>query len=1378
MATDHTRRPAAALNPPPAPPLPPPQRTAARNAFSRLAQSLAGPYASRPNIQQSRGDSASNPLTPRIPGLSSLSSQDASHKTGLDISAVHINQARTHAILAGREILKTISIDGTQCAEEINLRTAVINYAAHNTTGSTAPIRHRDTLEIHDVKWSHGSYSSHIATAAANGKLVLYDLNRTGVELVHLHEHNRQVHKLAFNPFQGHSLLSASRDAFVRLWDLRDMRKEGLCASRDKYAGQSEGIRDVQWSPTDGVEFAFGTENGVIQRWDIRMNRAPKLKINAHDKTCFSIDWHPDGKYLASAGADKSVRIWDFSSEARRQKPAWLIRTPYPVSNARWRPPFWSAGAHDNDNGIWQCTQLATAYDKDHPVVHLWDFRRPSLPFREILPERCSTAPTDLLWRSRDLLWTVGREGIFSQSDVHFSPKVVDRRNMSGFAVSTNGEVGAFTQRRLRRRASYSSDETYTTDGRAKRDDSEKNSLPRSSADDSIDDSFLSSSFKRHHGRSASNRSTKSVASNPPSEPGPKEVMLLCDSLASKKYSFTPNQVAFRGVLPGTFNVSLFTFLAHKYKAISVDDPPSLQSFEELRKVFYANADYAQKAGYYRLADSWRIVGLTVYNAVWRRAEANKNLRLKHQNTSSAKIGLPEGSIVMAAKREHEQPTNPAIRAIYGADLHIHATPDSSSNVATPVARPINQDRIPAQCSSVPLLDLDHEDNLTLPPSAIDVQALTSNQASDELESHSSGLNDSQSAHSTDDLEERRATLSSWRAPPRVPLNLEPYDNPALNGRPPFVRHDSGESFAMFSASTDSRGDARGLSVPGSFASGWSQSFSSESLPERWEQEHPPRVNFGDSLPQRAAINDHSNRRAETSPGAILAAAPFQASALASSAEQSSKVLHDMEMLRQHNQLMRNSSTDSDAFPSSKGSFSEASLSNFDAMEASGTIVPDASPGVSSPQRPLPTSIQRQSIGAPSVMEPDATKDCLVLSDFLTKHEDVDSEQETPLSLIDLLHGLVEFHASVLCDAQTIAHVLLLTMDLLPQNQTTPEVVKTAILHTYADQLSSMSMSPAMIRTILNNHLVPLMRTGINPLQAESILATYHNQLLSLNLFNAAAFLRRLSYPTHPAVYEQALQETQIALRCTQCKNAINNTYDKLLCENCKRRQAPCPICWGVYPPFEAPSKKRKSRAGKLPRHSGSLPSRSRASCRAYPSHKPSDVPTASDQLGSGSFGDEFKSMSRSAPEKQPAQPTLYTSCALCGHVAHMACLRVWFSEPLLSEGACPVEGCLCDCVRGPRREAKLEELRTRKAVTERGKVRDDGRKVVESRAVYGARGRLVGGTDGVAGVGEVFGDGNGRDLSRQGSRDDLAALAGGGGRRVRVVEPAAGKST
>ncbi|KAF1809422.1 WD40 repeat-like protein, partial [Eremomyces bilateralis CBS 781.70] len=402
-----------------------------------------------------------------------------SHKTGLEIAAFDVNHDRTTAILAGREILKTVRIDNDRCAEETNLRAKLTQVASHRdeVAGTRVGLprnlpSHRANLNIHDVKWSHKDFDSCIATASTSGKIVLYDLNKHSLELARLHEHSRQVHKLAFSPFQGYGLLSASQDGSVRFWDLRDLSRNQstvyagssssllACGSRYTYStNQADGVRDVKWSPVDAVQFAFGTDSGTVQCWDLRFPVRPTVKITAHDKIVTCVDWHPGGQYLASGSADKTIRCWNIGpgpsqeevpteskNPNKRLKPSYSIRCPAPVAKIAWRTPAWSDIPIPSIN-VWQTTHLAASYaTRDLRTVHVWDFRRPHIPFRGFSP--FDTAPTDLLWHSQHLLWLVSREGIFTQADVALAPKCIDRRPWAAIGVNPAGDsVAAVTSR-------------------------------------------------------------------------------------------------------------------------------------------------------------------------------------------------------------------------------------------------------------------------------------------------------------------------------------------------------------------------------------------------------------------------------------------------------------------------------------------------------------------------------------------------------------------------------------------------------------------------------------------------------------------------------------------------------------------------------------------------------------------------------------------------------------------------------------------------------------------------------------------------------------------------------------------------------------------
>lgn len=729
-------------------------------------------------------------------------------------------------MVAGRDILQTVRVNGTRCDEEANLR------AAASERDRQKPTKHSDTLDIHDVKWSHGQFSTYIAAAATNGKVILYDVNRPGIEIARLHEHHRQVHCLSISPFLGCMLLSGSQDATVRLWDLRDTRSEVMmCRSRQKYMGQSDGIRDVRWSPKDGVEFAFGTDSGVVQGWDYRITKSPKVRINAHEKACTAIDWHPDGTHLLSASQDKTVSVWDFHTAIKRPKPQWTLRAPYPVVNARWRPPCWAEDTRTQ--GAWQCTQIATSYERLYPTVHIWDFRRVHMPFREILS--MDTAPTDFLWHSQDLLWAVNRESKFHQVDIQYAHKVIDRRPLQALAVSPTGELCVVSQRRGRRRRhemNYAQEKVETIKEKGNGTASDKAHLSRSSLDDSVDENFLSSSYKKDHERRPSNRIAKSLGSTPPSvnESG---VMKLDETLNEGKSTFTPDQVAYRMTLDGTLDSLVFSYLAQKYKGSNA--PPSLttDSMEGVARVFEQNAAYAQRTGLYRLAQSWRLFGSAMQSELLRNErekEGSRQRRLQQRVLEALNIAL---SPTVAPESDL------ANKSAIGRLRDPQKLDESTSNVPTPLARPYGESPSSGGFGVGSLPDPDEEGHLVLPASVSPQRPLQHLPAPHTAGSHSQTpeqarpkFEEPQWYASVEALQERRAGLSNWRASPKNPLH---FDTPssrataAINIPPSLDRHNSGDSFAMFSASSESQ---RASSIPASFKSSRSISMSMRGIPE------------------------------------------------------------------------------------------------------------------------------------------------------------------------------------------------------------------------------------------------------------------------------------------------------------------------------------------------------------------------------------------------------------------------------------------------------------------------------------------------------------------------------------------------------------------
>ncbi|KAK7919744.1 hypothetical protein WMY93_011028 [Mugilogobius chulae] len=172
-----------------------------------------------------------------------------------------------------------------------------------------------------------------LATAATNGAVVTWNLSKPSRNKQDqlFTEHKRTVNKVCFHPSEVHMLLSGSQDGFMKCFDLR--KKESVST----FSGQSESVRDVQFSMKDYFTFAASFENGNVQLWDIRRPDRYERMFTAHTGPVFCCDWHPDDRgWLATGGRDKMVKVWDMTTN--RAKEIYCVQTIASVARVKWRP--------------------------------------------------------------------------------------------------------------------------------------------------------------------------------------------------------------------------------------------------------------------------------------------------------------------------------------------------------------------------------------------------------------------------------------------------------------------------------------------------------------------------------------------------------------------------------------------------------------------------------------------------------------------------------------------------------------------------------------------------------------------------------------------------------------------------------------------------------------------------------------------------------------------------------------------------------------------------------------------------------------------------------------------------------------------------------
>ncbi|KAL2843516.1 hypothetical protein BJY01DRAFT_194121 [Aspergillus pseudoustus] len=1277
--------------PPPPPPPAPVQQTQnkyshrAASALARFAQPfLTGSRPPSPHAPEVREDVSAirSPKSRSLPGAS----QTITHKTGISIAALDISPQRTHAVIGGKEILKTIRVLPDHSSEEFNLRNAIISYSSTHHIGGGVSARHKDQLTVKDVKWSHGPYDQIIATAVANGRIVVYDLHRTGLELCRFQGHSRQVHRLAFNPHQPAWLLSGSQDATVRMWDLRTVPTDSgvaVCGSRDQFQLNSDAVRDVRWSPTDGVAFASATDSGAVQFWDWRKPSNPVLRITAHDRPCYSVDWHPDGRHLVSGGSDRQVKVWDSKSTAdRRQKPTFVFRTPQAVHNVRWRPPSWTSELEGT--GDLQSSQVVTSYDKDDPRTHLWDLRRPFIPFREF--DRYDSPATDLLWHSKDLLWTVGDGGVFTQTDIRYAPQVVNQRPTCSVAWSPSGEVIAFGQKRPRRSTLGLSSNEFI--GHEENNISDE--MIETEADEIVDEPLFAS-LRPRHSKSSSVRTSKSLGSTPP-EPAPP--VLPLEKLLSKVTPVSLRQTGLVGNIAGaTMDRETFRYLARQYSPLLQGGLDGTQTdiLPRLLDSLDHNAQCAEDISLLKLAQTWRIAKYAIMEELRARQNEDiphdngaRNVKKKHSN-NELQANLPP-----AVDARQEKMKSRFFKGVIesGAPKHTLSELESASNMTTPLAQPLPDsppDSYDNSISQIRSLN-DAEDIQPLPPSVLSSNhgTLASNGWSSISDLEPRPVHQFQHRESNDSagslrnpsdspptepargsilqeveeeqrsaplaiagradwhlrtrprlrkelsevdefdqkLEDKRAAIRDYKYFPKRLLSLESH---AESAKPGFHRHESSESFPMFSASTTSSRPSKSPAA----------SFSSAAILYD--------VSEGDGVTNGHDLAARNETLLRTRSDSILTTSSI-----------AEEPLHADELY-------------------------EESFTNNEHLHLDRPSTP---PPLLKESTPLNTIHQEvQELVAPTgTANGDPVRDSATYEDGPSQVSipiTSNSERNNPWSAELLLaESIRHYHSSSHVDVQSAAHLL----------------QKLHILFEDCDNILPTE-------------------------ESEAIFKAYNETLIRQSMYIEAAELRLLCVSSYPAVYEYAQGDTYMNVFCFTCKRPYENPKnDNTRCYRCNTPQEPCSICMSLDPPSEWVADQI------LSSHDLSHNLHTVLSSHLLPSsHSSLTEPISTDSM----------------PEEQYQPPntkgtTLWSWCQGCGHGGHLACITTWLKDVDVSEGGCATPGCMHDCGPGPRREHNrnilLEESRKRDSVSRKagvGFVKRDTWTRGESRAVEKVRGML-----------------------------------------------------
>jgi WD40 repeat protein len=158
---------------------------------------------------------------------------------------------------------------------------------------------------------------------------------------------------------ERNTIVAADGPQRVRAWTLYPVWSlESTIGTGDANSPLSDRVNAVRFSP-DGQVLATGggepTRSGEIKLWNVADGAFLRAFTNVHSDAIFSLDYSPDGKYLASSSADRFVRVLDLATGKIVR--AFEGHTSY-VLGVAWKADsrtLASAGA-DNVIKIWDFT--------------------------------------------------------------------------------------------------------------------------------------------------------------------------------------------------------------------------------------------------------------------------------------------------------------------------------------------------------------------------------------------------------------------------------------------------------------------------------------------------------------------------------------------------------------------------------------------------------------------------------------------------------------------------------------------------------------------------------------------------------------------------------------------------------------------------------------------------------------------------------------------------------------------------------------------------------------------------------------------------------------------------------------------------------------
>ncbi|XVQ15516.1 WD40 repeat domain-containing serine/threonine protein kinase [Spirillospora sp. CA-255316] len=130
--------------------------------------------------------------------------------------------------------------------------------------------------------------------------------------------------------------------------------------------GHSGPVGAVAFSP-DGKTLATASRDKTVRFWDVVARTSLNQPLTGHSDAVEAVAFSPDGRTLATGGADETMRLWDAVSRAPLGKP--FTDHIDPVRAVAFSPDGKTLATGDGNGTVW-LWNLRTREHTDVPLVH------------------------------------------------------------------------------------------------------------------------------------------------------------------------------------------------------------------------------------------------------------------------------------------------------------------------------------------------------------------------------------------------------------------------------------------------------------------------------------------------------------------------------------------------------------------------------------------------------------------------------------------------------------------------------------------------------------------------------------------------------------------------------------------------------------------------------------------------------------------------------------------------------------------------------------------------------------------------------------------------------------------------------------------------